>query len=271
MKIKGIKLAVLTLISIGISCNEPLKEKSNGWSEENQVLKTIENIEFTFPSEGYSFEKKDSLITECLEAIKNNSELINISNFKDTLYIRFLSNRDEMKKYTGSKSAGYAKPWINTVYIMASGKPGEVKAPIKHELMHMVSLMRWEYPPQNLTWMVEGLATYAENNCNGYNVQQIYRYLLENKMLLPIDSIASSFYDKPEMIAYHESAYIVEYLITNYGMEKFKKLWKEGFDNFEKIYLLPIEQVMAEIEKKLIEKYPKIPDINWEVFKEGCK
>tara|TARA_R110001583_G_scaffold195104_1_gene369197 strand:+ start:918 stop:1733 length:816 start_codon:yes stop_codon:yes gene_type:complete len=271
MKTKEIKFILLIFILIGIGCIETIKGQSNGWSEDKQVIKTIENVMFTIPASGNSFDNKELLVTECLDAIKSNCKLINIPIYTDSIHFRFLTDRDEMKKYTATKASGITYEWIKTVYIVDSYKKGEVKAPIKHELMHLMTMTLWGYPEKTSTWMNEGLAAFAENNCNNYNVQQIYRYFLENKMLLPIDSLADDIYKQPEMIAYHQSAYIVEYLISNYGFEKFKELWRTGLDGFEKIYLIKIEQVIIEMEKNLIEKYPTSPEINWEVFKKGCK
>jgi hypothetical protein len=34
------------------------------------------------------------------------------------------------------------------LYIVANGDPKEVKPPIKHELMHMISITTWGYPGQ---------------------------------------------------------------------------------------------------------------------------
>ena len=109
------------------------------------------------------------------------------------------------------------------------------KPPIKHELMHLITMLKWGYPTPTSTWMNEGLGTYAENDCNGINVAQIYRYFLENDKLISIDLLSSDFYKQPEMVGYHQSGYIVEYLLENYSIEQFKKLWTNGFKNFEKI------------------------------------
>jgi Peptidase MA superfamily len=271
MKTQEIKFTVLILLLIGIGFNEPIKGQSNGWSEEKQVIKTIDNVTFTIPVGGKAFDNKDALVAECFDAIKSNLELINIPKLKDSIYIRFLSDRNEMKRYTTTRSIGFTVPWTKTVYLVDSYKKGEVKAPIKHELMHLISNREWGRPPENSYWMNEGLAAYAENNCNNYDVKQIYRYFLGNKMLLSIDSLANGFYNQPEMIAYHQSAYIVEYLITNYGIKKFKELWKEGIDEFKKIYSSPISQILKDMEKVVIKKYPTSPDIDWEKFKKGCK
>jgi len=139
--------------------------------------------------------------------------------------------------------------------------------------MHQISNVKWGYLWDNfeMDWMNEGLATLAENNCNDFNVEQIYRYLLEEDMLISIDSLSNDFYGHEEMIAYHQSAYIVQYLIDLYGIEKFKELWKSESSNFEDVYEVPFSQMEIEINKNVLETYPKTTDIDWDTFKEGCK
>ncbi|MGB0177145.1 MAG: hypothetical protein ACPF9D_08260, partial [Owenweeksia sp.] len=87
-----------------------------------------------------------------------------------------------------------------------------IKPPIKHELMHMMSNTLWGYPPTDMYWMNEGFAALAEDNCNGYRVSEIYRYMLENDYLYPMDSLTADFYATDEMIGYHQAAYITQYL-----------------------------------------------------------
>jgi hypothetical protein len=118
--------------------------------------------------------------------------------------------------------------------------------------------------------MNEGLAAFAENNCNGYNDEQIYRYLLDKDMLISMDALTTSFYKQPEMIAYHQAAYIAQYLLSVYGIEKFKALWTQGFATFEKIYGIPFSQATTDINKKAKQDYPSAPPINWSTFQVGC-
>ena len=89
-------------------------------------------------------------------------------------------------------------------------------------------------------------------------------------MLIPIDSLTAHFYMEPEMIAYHQSAYISQYLMENFGIQKFSLLWQSGFRDFEKIYGIRFQQIQLEIKNKLNQKYPESPNIEWSVFKTGC-
>ena len=247
-------------------------EQGNGWKLEKQVTKKVDNFHFTFPSVGYAYDNRDLYVKECIDALKEDCAIIKLPNYNDPIKIRFLNSRKEMEGEVGMTASGWFEMWpLPEIYIVAVN---EFKPPIKHEIMHMISMTTWGYPHDDLIWLNEGLATYAHvpsgYDCNGYKVGQIYRYLLEKEMLISIDSLTNNFYGKDDMISYHQSAHIVEFLLTNYGIEKFKELWKKGFCFFEEIYTISFSQMEIEINKNTIEKYPTAVSIDWNVFKKGC-
>jgi hypothetical protein len=172
-----------------------------------------------------------------------------------------------MKQYTGSPVGGSTMPQIRTVWFVANKETGP---PIKHEFMHMITISSWGPPLSETDWMKEGIAAYAENSCNGFNVEQIYAFLEKKNMLIPMDSLTANFYGVPEMIAYHQSAYICQYLFEHFGILKFRMLWQSGLRDFEKIFGIPFLQIQSEIKKKMDEKYPQPPNIDWDSFKTGC-
>jgi hypothetical protein len=246
-------------------------EQGNGWKLEKQVTKKVDNFHFTFPSVGYAYDNRDLYVKECIDALKEDCAIIKLPNYNDPIKIRFLNSRKEMEEEVGMTATGWTNMWTQEIHIVAVN---EFKPPIKHEIMHMISMTTWGYPNDDLIWLNEGLATYSHvpsrYDCNGYKVGQIYRYLLEKEMLISIDSLTNNFYGEDDMISYHQSAHIVEFLLTNYGIEKFKELWKKGFCFFEEIYAISFSQMEIEINKNTIEKYPTAVSIDWNVFKKGC-
>lgn len=273
MKLPIISSSILVSIMLLAGCssgkNEAIQEDLDGWRKEGQVLKSINNVNFNFPDSGFAFENRDALVEECFQAMQSNSQIMGIEDFGDTIQIRFLRSRADMKILAGMTASGTAHPHIQTLYVVAD--PSEkIKPPIKHELMHLMAMLDWGYPHYTSTWINEGLATYAEDNCNGYSASEVYRYLLEKDMLLPIESLIRGFFDRPEMIAYHQSAYAVEYLIATHGLENFKRLWREGFDAFESIYGVKFQEMKKELDAAVLQEHPDLPNIDWESFKEGC-
>jgi hypothetical protein len=227
------------------------------------------NISFVFPPGGYAHDHRQQLIRECVDGIKHDLPMINLHEFTDTFTIRFVQSRQEMKECTGIPASGVTmlKPQM-MVYLLANEK--EPGAPIDHELMHMILQAEWGYPDRTSLWMNEGLAAFSQNNCNGYDDEQIYRYFDASHMLLQMDSLVNQFYQEPEMIAYHQAAWMVEYLLRKYGVEKFRDLWQQGFHNFDKIYGTSFSRIEPDIMATAERDYPKPPNIDWKAFSVGC-
>jgi len=260
---------VFTFQSTLIGCLENNKQSvKNDWVRETKVSKLIENVNFVFPESGYAFDHKEALIKRTFDAIEHNKKILKKDAFNDTIYVRVMSSREEMFKYTGTRATGNAYPYWSTVNIVL--KEDETKPPIEHELMHLMASMDWGYPKNSSSWINEGIATYAANNCNGYTVAEIYRYLLAEKKLISIEDFTSDFYGQSEMIAYHQSGYIVQYLLENYSLEQFKELWTEGFEKFEEIYRLSYSEMQSDLQKEVLERYSESPKIDWKKFSKGC-
>lgn len=265
----GNVLVLLVLIGCSNSQSGSKSVELSGWEKEGQVLKSIANINFNFPDHGFAFESRNDLIDECFDAMQSDIQIIDLDEFTDTIRIRFLKTRNDMSVITGMYATGMAYPHNKTLYVVADSSE-KIKPPIKHELMHLIAMLEWGYPHNTSTCINEGLATYAEDNCNGYSVSEIYRYFLDTDQLIHIDSLTTDFYHQPEMVGYHQSAYVVEYLLNNYSINQFKRLWKEGFDSFESIYSVSFQEMQKELDKSILKEHPEVPNIDWETFKEGC-
>jgi len=162
---------------------------------------------------------------------------------------------------------GWTVAELESVFMVVNDS---VNPPIKHELMHLIATTKWGYPHPSTTWANEGLATYASNNCGYHNVAELYRYFLDNDMLIKMDDLSNDFYSYPEMIAYHQAGYIVQYLIEHYGISKFKMLWQKGMNAFEAIYGIDYITVENAIKSTIKQVYETTPNINWDVLKTGC-
>ncbi len=254
---------------------EQIPERTDGWTLEQYVSKQVDNLQFRFPNEGYAYENREHYVKECFAAVENNNKLLGQTEFTDFAKVFVLSSRAEMERETGTQASGIANFWTRELFLVVTNE-GEtedekiVKTPIQHELMHIMAPTLWGYPPQSQAWLNEGLATLAPNDCNGYTVEEIYRFFLEEDLLYPIDSLTSDFYATEEMIGYHQSAYIIQYLIDKYGLDTFSEFWQHEFTAFESIYGMPYNTMLEQLHKELVEKQPTAPTIDWETFKEGC-
>lgn len=259
----------LTLLGCLENNDRSVKMNDDGWVKKTKVSKLIKNVNFVFPESGFAFDNKEDLIKQTFDAIEQNKNILQKVEFKDTIYVRFMASRDEMFEYTGTRAGGNAYPYWSTINIVSN--EDETHPPINHELMHLMAMMDWDYAESSSVWINEGIATYAANDCNGYSVAEIYRYLLVEDKLISIEDLSSDFYGQSEMVSYHQLGYIVQYLLDNFSIRQFEQLWTDGFENFETIYGIPYQQVETNLQKAVIEKYPNTPKIDWEKFSKGCK
>jgi hypothetical protein len=266
VRIIGLLYGIFALLYFSCRSGE---RKAGDKSADGKPAEIQGNISFVFPPRGYAHDHRQQFIQKCLDGIRHDLPIINLHEFTDTFTIRFLESRQEMKEYTGNPASGITmlEP-RKIIYLLANEK--EEGAPIDHELMHMISLAEWGYPDRTSLWMNEGLAAFSQNICNGYNDEQIYRYFAGSHMLLPIDSLVNQFYLEPEMIAYHQSAFLVQYLLKQYSVEKFRNLWQQGFNSFQPIYGVTFSDVVRDIDITAKRDYPTAPDIVWKKFSEGC-
>ena len=254
-------LCMLTVVAINCTAQP---NKISDWKTNCSVTKTIRNITFNFPSNGFAYDNRDSIINACFDAIKHDLSIIHQNEYTDTFVAQFLSSRKEMLENTGYPSSESAVPQMSKIWFAVDK---DISPLMTHEFMHMITFSFWGQPPLQSYLLKEGIATYAQNNCNGFGVEQIYAFFEKKNMLIAIDSLAGHFYAQPMMIAYHQSAYISQYLIETYGVQKFSLLYQSGFDSFEKIYGIQFKQILLDIKNKLDKKYPGTPDINWNTFK----
>ena len=254
-------LCMLAVIAINCTAQP---NKISDWKTNCGVTKTIRNITFNFPSNGFAYDNRDSIINACFDAIRHDLSIIHQNEYSDTIVVQFLGSRKEMLENTGYPSSESAFPQGGKIWFVIDK---DISPLTTHEFMHMITFSLWGQPTQQSYWLKEGLATYAQNSCNGFAVEQIYAYLEKKNMLIATDSLTTDFYAQPMMIVYHQTAYIVQYLIDNYGIQKFGLLYQSGIDSFAKIYGIQFKQILLDIKNQLDKKYPETPDINWNTFK----
>lgn len=256
-------------------------EKSQLPTMEDKLCKQVGNITYFFNSD-ISVDDRNAMIRKCKKDIKDNLKMINESELSDSVYIIFVRDRDEMYQLAHIRASGtvFTADFAGKNMVFCIYKKD---CPIKHELMHLVTLCKWNTRKTDipLTWLSEGLATYAnpETECDGYSFEEKYAVFLQNKMLVSMDSLTENFHrslytENPELkdikIRYNQSAYIVQYLIENYSMNKIKELWQSGMDNFPKVYGKKIDDILLDIENELNAKYPNPIDFDWDRFRKRC-
>ena len=257
-----ISIFVLSLFIIGCGKENP---SENGWTTVNREKKTVDNITYYFSAD-ISVQRREAAILECQNAVINNLKLINEEDFTNKMDIEFLADRDEMLKFGGMSAQGLAYPNRNTFFTLLKDEG----SPITHEMMHMIASYKWGTPPGSSTWMNEGLATYSDTSCLAYSLTEIYKYFIQSEKLIPLATLSENFYHSPEMIGYTQSAFTCGFLIDNYGLDKFKELWKGGFDEFQNIYSFSVQDLENMLIEYVNNKLPNNIEFDWEEYEKGC-
>ena len=78
--------------------NTEQENQENGWKLEKRVTKKVDNLYFTFPSEGYAYDNRDLYVKECIDALKEDCAIIKLPNYNNPIKITFLNSRKEMEE-----------------------------------------------------------------------------------------------------------------------------------------------------------------------------
>jgi len=126
---------------------------------------------------------------------------------------------------------------------------------------------------RRLAWLGEGLATYADELRNRYEMSELAAHILEDiEDSAPPDSLATSFREYQEMIGYMLMESSVEFVIEKYGVEYLRNLREKRYDRFEIVFGKEMADIEQEWHEYMNGTYPNpdVPDRD-ELKKGGCK
>lgn len=244
---RGLLFITLLIICLMIYFSDDL-----GWSTSiNRLEKNFDNrmidkrFEFHFESDSVSEIQK--------KIIKHETEfhfeqLADFFKTKPKKIVKiFLFESDESKKkLLGTASADFTKPWLYQIYITRDN----FKKVIKHELAHIFSGGYSEnlfHVAHNFNLvLIEGAAMAAEWEWNEHEphfyASNIFRFIGE---LNPEHYFRGfNFAFKPSTMSYIMSGSFARYLIDEYGIEKFGKLYATG--DFENTYSINLSDLSAQ-------------------------
>lgn len=260
-----------------------LISQNNDWTQpiypflKGKVSKVDGNIRYTVDSTMSDLQRED-IIKLVKTNIAQNLELINESELNDSVHIVLARDRDEMAEYVGGRIIGASM--LKDQYVpenMIFCIYGTKHDALKHELMHMISGLKWggiETNNGRANWLEEGLAVFADpgaENCDGHTIEERYVYFLQNNRLLDLDSLFTSTRTNVDYkISYSQAGYVTSRLISDYGVDKLKLLWQSDVREFEKIYEIKLEDYICKIHSELNHKYPNSIDIHEKKAYENC-
>lgn len=222
-----------------------------------------------FSADAFAATHLEALKSEITAAYHRAISILGVESYKRGIYLILFNSVDEMKRISGIKAQGgiaYAQFDAGLFPIHGGRRPQ-----FRHEIFHIISLNTWGQSYSRL--LIEGSAVYADNNCFYDNpIYSFNAYLISAQKLLPLQSLIDHFDDqavKNDLIAYMQSAGVFKYLFEKYGTEKMKKLWVEGFGNFESIYGFStgrLEQEWTDYMKTI----PVPENFDFDRLRDGC-
>lgn len=199
-------------------------------------LATSRATVYTQPG-SYAAERREELADDVDAAITHALEVLGEPTYSEHLRVFFVGSRDEMAALAGRGSTGVAHPEQPVVFLVVAPN---WRPFTRHEVFHAVSLHVWGQPlgATDLTsvvaggWLREGLATAAEGQCAGHPLRAIVAAARRERSMIPVDTLAATFYDLPDPDAYLQAGSLLEFVQLRYGTSALRQLWDDGLDAF---------------------------------------
>lgn len=191
---------------------------------------------FTFYFHAQDERLMRSLIEESEEIRRQILEDLGI-DFEEKIEVYLIPSSTEFQQYQPgvripSWSVGVAYPSLNLIIIKSprTHRQGRIdlRKVFKHELTHVALSIAFKGREKVPRWLDEGLAMYEAKEWNFSRVSTMTRAVLTDS-LIPLSEITHSFPDKVDRaeLAYSESFYLISFLVSRYGKERFRRFIKD--------------------------------------------
>ena len=170
-------------------------------------------------------------------------------NKKFTSYIFY--DRNQKKELFGSANADVSKPWLYSVYISFDGWESTLKHEIAHCFTAGFSRGIFKLAAGFNPALIEGAAESADGFYDENGINYLAALAYKNNYRINIESLLNSFsfFSSVSSLSYIYSGSFVKYLISNYGVARFKILYQTN--NFEKSYNKNLTDVVNDYQKYL--------------------
>ncbi|MGH7454705.1 MAG: peptidase MA family metallohydrolase, partial [bacterium] len=226
------------------------------------------HFRFYYEADTYAAKHFAELRQGAEEARLHALKLLGEKNYAPIIDLFYLDSREKMLPVIGSQPKGWSDHQANTVLLACNEK---IRPYHRHEIMHILSMNFWKTPPMLESWLLEGLAVYADIPCLGYSLHEIAAYLQRENKLVSLYSLVYRFRKLDDMLAYMQSGSLVQFLYEKYGREKFRSLWKQGIICLPEITGQNFREIEMEWQEFLQNVEPTKSEVDWQLLTEkGC-
>jgi hypothetical protein len=206
----------------------------------------------------YGAERASRYREEVESGISHALKMLGETRSPPHIKVLVLGSRDDVEAITGTGWNGWGDAPGKNFGVVARAECAPV---FRHEAMHVVSLWLWGHPlgpqgePGSPTdsgifarggWLREGIAAAAEDRYLSYSYRGMAAQWLAEGTLLPLDTLEHAFYRADDLAAYLQAGSLVQYLLGTYGPERFRMVWREGVNAFDRAYGRTRSQIETE-------------------------
>jgi hypothetical protein len=198
--------------------------------------------------------------------LSRNLSLLHESWRGASIDIFFFSASSDLERVVGRRTNGFVQPGEDTVLLVYDGRRPPV---LQHELMHVVVNHAWGVAPSARDWLSEGIATWSIGLCQGGTFLQLAAGLDRRGELPSLRALAEDFRTLDELTAFIESASVVEFTVSRFGLGALREAWSttKGYEN-------PLgpngDRIESEWRKALRNEKPHLLDVA-RMQAEGCE
>lgn len=142
----------------------------------------------------------------------------------DEIAIFVVTRHEDMVALGGGLQRGLTRGAERVVLLLDNDT---LAAPLRHELVHVVTSVAWGQPAEPFRWLSEGIAV-AVDGCAGHPARAVARRLLEADRLPGLGEIIDRLPALPPGEGYAAAGSLVGFLRDEYGVGALKTLWREG-------------------------------------------
>jgi hypothetical protein len=219
-----------------------------------------------FPTGSFADANRDSVTRRAESSRSHVLRRLDVAAYPSTLQLIYIDSRDDMERLIGSPVTGFAYYGEDAVVLVFNA---DWRAFERHELTHVVTLRTWGRAAGAAS--VEGLATFVDGECGGYENGRVARTISDEGSLIELRTLVREFRTQNDLIAYLQAAALFEFMHDHLGAGALRSLWTEGLGSAPSLLQISPEELEQQFQEWLSASYDPLPEFAWQKIRsDGC-
>ena len=219
-----------------------------------------------FPVGSFAQTKRGSLPAQAEESRSTVLQRLSEADYSNTIDVFYIDNRRDMESLVGSPVTGFAYFDDDAVVVVFNDT---WRAFERHELTHVVTLGTWQSPAEPA--VVEGLATYVDGYCGGYENGRVVRTILDTGAGIRLETLTGDFRNQDDLVAYLQASSAIDFAVQQLGPQAIRVLWDRGLRAISELLEISLHEYESRFEDWLASTYDPIPPAAWTAIRDaGC-